>query len=118
SAPARAVLLAAGQDERPRIGLAEAQQLTDPRQLPVMLDRMLATVVNLPQKLDDVLTLAAEGRLRMKLNVPEGEHERRIRNATVAILSLLAVVIGVACLARQLATPAGALGEPNVAALL
>ena len=117
-APGQDLLAAALQDERLRIGLAEAQQLIDPRQLPVMLDKMLATVINLPQKLDDVLTLAAEGRLRMKLNVPQGEHERRIRNTTVSLLSTLAVVIGAAFLARHLAPAAGVAAERLAAVLL
>jgi predicted unusual protein kinase regulating ubiquinone biosynthesis (AarF/ABC1/UbiB family) len=102
-APATDVLLAALQDERLRVGFGTAQPLIDPRALPATLDKLLQDMVNLPQKLDEVLTLAADGRLRVKLHVPHDEHARRTRNRTVSLVSGLVVLTAVAFALRHAA---------------
>lgn len=101
-APATDALLAALQDERLRVGFGAAQPLIDPRALPATLDKLLQDMVNLPQKLDEVLTLAADGRLRVKLHVPHhDEHARRMRNRTVSLVSGLVVLTAVAFALRH-----------------
>ena len=75
-------------------------------------------MVNLPQKLDDVLTLAAEGRLRVKLHIPEATEHRQARNRTVSLVTSLVALIGVAFLVRHVAPAYGAGVERVGAALL
>jgi len=102
-APETDALLAALQEERLRVGFGTAQPLIDPRALPATLDKLLQDMVNLPQKLDEVLTLAADGRLRVKLHVPHDEHARRTRNWTVSLVSGLVVLTAVAFALRHVA---------------
>jgi predicted unusual protein kinase regulating ubiquinone biosynthesis (AarF/ABC1/UbiB family) len=107
-APEHDALLAALQDERLRLGLAEARRLFDLRALPVAMGRLLQDMVQLPQKLDDILTMAAEGRLRVKLHVPDAGESRRVRNRTVSLVASLVTLVGVAFLVRHLAPAYGA----------
>ena len=117
-APEQDTLLAALGDERWRLGLAGAQHMLDPRGLPVALDKLLKDIVHMPQKLDEVLTLAASGRLRVKLHVPDAEEGRRVRNRTVSLVASLVTLVGVAFLARHLAPAYGAGVERMGAVLL
>lgn len=95
-APDTDALLAALQEERLRIGFSTAQPLIDPRALPATLDKLLRDMVNLPQKLDEVLTMAADGRLRVKLHLPHDDEARRTRNRTVSLVSSLVVLTALA----------------------
>ena len=76
-APETDALLSALQEERLRVSFSTAQPLIDPRALPATLDKLLQDMVNLPQKIDEVLTLAADGRLRVKLHLPYDDTARR-----------------------------------------
>jgi predicted unusual protein kinase regulating ubiquinone biosynthesis (AarF/ABC1/UbiB family) len=116
-APAQDALLAALRDERTRRGVAASQQTFDPRGLPFALNRLLQDLVNVPQKLDEVLTLAATGRLRVKLHVPDAEETRRVRNRTVSLVASLVTLVGVALFVRHLA-PAYGVGVERVGAVL
>jgi ubiquinone biosynthesis protein len=110
-APGKDVLMLAFQDVRLHIGLNEAQQLLNPLSLPATLDSLLANMVNLPQKLDEVLTLAAEGRLRVKLNLPASQEQRRLRNQTVSLIAGLSVMVSLAFLFRLLVPDPGVAAE-------
>ena len=116
-APAQDALLAALRDERTRRGVAASQQTFDPRGLPFALNRLLQDLVNVPQKLDEVLTLAATGRLRVKLHVPDAEETRRVRNRTVSLVASLVTLVGVALVVRHLA-PAYGVGVERIGAVL
>src|SRR5262249_56051584 len=70
----------------------------------------------LPQRVDDVLTMAAEGRLRVKLQVPEGEAGHQTRNRTVLLVALLVALTGLASIVRQLA-PAFGVGFERLGAV-
>jgi predicted unusual protein kinase regulating ubiquinone biosynthesis (AarF/ABC1/UbiB family) len=116
-APAQDTLLAALRDERTRRGVTASQQAFDPRGLPFALNRLLQDFVNVPQKLDEVLTLAASGRLRVKLHVPDAEETRRVRNRTVSLIASLVTLVGVALFLRHLA-PVYGVGVERVGAVL
>jgi ubiquinone biosynthesis protein len=116
-APERDVLFAALQDERLRLGLADARRLIDPRALPGVTDKLLQDLVHLPQKLDEFLTMAADGRLRVKLHVPDAGEARRVRNRTVSLVASLVTLVGVSFLVRHLA-PALGPGVEQVGAVL
>jgi ubiquinone biosynthesis protein len=116
-APDTDALLSALQEERLRVSFSTAQPLIDPRALPATLDRLLQDMVNLPQKLDEVLTLAADGRLRVKLHLPHDEAARRTRNRTVSLVASLVVLTALAFTVRHV--DAGQIpGLEQVAALL
>ena len=117
-APQQDTLLTALEDERLRLGLAEARQLFDPQALPAALDKLLQDMVHLPQKLDEILTLAAEGRLRVKLHVPDAGEGRRVRNRTVSLVASLVTLVGLAFFVRHLAPAYGADVERIGAVLL
>jgi len=107
-APREDTVLDALQDWRLQQGMTEARRMLDPRQLDTTLDRLLQGLVHLPQKLDNVLTLAAEGRLRVKLQVPDGDATRRSRNRTILLVATLVALTGLASVARQFAPLLGA----------
>jgi hypothetical protein len=102
-APDTDTLLAALRDERSRLEVAGARDALDPRAFPYGLDKVLQNLVRMPQMLDEVLTLASSGRLRVKLHVPDAEEGRRVRNRTVSLVASLVTLVGVAFLVRHLA---------------
>lgn len=107
-APHDDALLGALHDERLQMGLAEARRMMDPAEVATTLDRVLQEMVRLPQKLDDVLTLAAEGRLRIKLHVPDGGAARQTRNRTTLLVASLVGLAALASVVRQFAPALGA----------
>jgi predicted unusual protein kinase regulating ubiquinone biosynthesis (AarF/ABC1/UbiB family) len=117
-APEGDALLAALRQERTRRGLAAAQPSLDPRAVPVELNQLLQALVHVPQQLDEVLTLAASGRLRLKLHVPDAEETRRVRNRTVSLVASLVTLVAVAVFLRHLAPAYGARVEQAGAVLL
>ncbi|HWF84318.1 MAG TPA: AarF/UbiB family protein [Vicinamibacterales bacterium] len=106
-APLEDPLLAALQDERLEMGLAQVRRMGDPGTVVSALDRLLQEMVQLPQRVDDVLTLAAEGRLRVKLHVPESNGSQQTHNRTVLLVALLVALTGVASIVRQFAPTFG-----------
>lgn len=100
-APDTDALLAATQEERLRVGFGSAQPFFDPRAMPAVLDKLMQDMVNLPRKLDQVLTQAADGRLRVKLHLPSDDKQRRTRNTTVSLVSALVVLTALAFALRN-----------------
>lgn len=86
-------------------GLQEARLLSSAAQMREMLslqrlgdhvDRYAAIMMAMPQKLDQMLTLASEGTPRVTLHVPETSSHRQQKNSTAvmtAMLLLLAAVV-------------------------
>ena len=83
-----------------------------------MLGTLMRDMAQLPQKLDDILSMAAEGRLRVKLHVPDAGESRRARNRTVALVASLVAQVGVAFLVRHVAPVYGDTVERVGAVLL
>lgn len=106
-APQDDAVLDAFQDVRLRRGVSNAASMLDPGSLGTRLDTALREMVTLPQKLDEVLTLAAEGRLRVKLQVPESHERRRVRNQTVLVIANLVLFAAIASLVRHVAPEYG-----------
>ena len=106
-APHEDVLLSSLQDERLQMGLTKARHILDPEAVGAMLDRLLQGMVHLPQKLDNVLTLASEGRLRVRLTVADGDDARQVRNRTILSVAVLVALTALASLARQFAPAFG-----------
>jgi hypothetical protein len=110
-APSVDPLVVALENERLRVGFAEARELFDPRTLAGSIDRLLQNIVTLPQKLDEVLTLASEGRLSVKLNVHEEPEQKRVKDRTVSLVASLVALTALAFLLRQVAPVYGAAAE-------
>ena len=106
-APDEDALLAALQDARLQIGLSEAAHLVEPAAMTARLENVLREMVTLPQKLDEVLTLAAEGRLRVKLQVPESGERRTVKQQTVMLVAQLVLLTAIASLVRHVAPAYG-----------
>jgi len=101
------VLLDALRNERLRLGLAGVQRLADPGRLADARERLLRDMVELPQKLNEFLTLAGEGRVRVELRRPDARSDPRARNSTVSLVASLVSLAGVAYLTRHLAPALG-----------
>lgn len=118
-APAEDVLLGALDAARLETGLAEAAHLVDPRAIGARFDTVLQGMVGLPQKLDEVLTLAAEGRLRVRLRVPEAEGSQRVKRQTVLLVANLVLLVALVSILRHVVPAYGpAVERLGVVALL
>jgi predicted unusual protein kinase regulating ubiquinone biosynthesis (AarF/ABC1/UbiB family) len=105
--PEEDVVLSAFQDVRLRRGMSEAATVFDPSTTGARLDAAFREMINLPQKLDEVLTLAAEGRLRVKLQVPETKSDRRVTYQTILLVANLVVFAALVSLVRHFAPAYG-----------
>jgi len=101
-APDTDALLGALEDLRLRIGVAQAGHFLDPRNLSATLEGAIQQLVELPQKLDAVLAMASEGRLRMRLQVPEADETEHVRNRTVLLVTTLVAFAGLASILRHM----------------
>lgn len=96
-------LLEALQDVRIIEMFAQFQEMTEVHKLSDNLDKYAAMMIELPQKLDDVLTLVAEGSARMKLQGTKVAEGHRGKNSSTVVISLLLVLAAVVLLSHHLA---------------
>lgn len=97
--------LAAGLDDlRLRIMVGQFRQMMSLGEIGANLDKYTAMMMGFPQKLDEVLTLAAEGGARMRLQVTDTAARRKQRNSLAIAVALLMILAAVALLAHHLAT--------------
>lgn len=83
--------------------LKQFEEMISPRQFGSNLDKYAAMMMDLPQKLDAVLALAAEGSLRLKLQEKRGSDRRKQSNALATTIALLLLLSAIAILANHLA---------------
>lgn len=88
-----------------------------PDDLRARLDMLTVNMMALPRRLDQILTLAAEGRLKINLRVPEVEARQRARNSGAAFAAVATALAAVLLIVRRLAPGAGA-GLETAAALV
>ncbi|HEX6973644.1 MAG TPA: hypothetical protein VF147_04545, partial [Vicinamibacterales bacterium] len=100
------VLMAALQSERIRLAGIEAQRLLGASS-PLALETLVADLVDLPRRLDQVLTQASEGHLRVQVQMPDDEDRRTARNRTVSLVASLVTLVAITFLARHVAPGAG-----------
>ena len=100
--PDRDALLEGLQDMRLIGGIEKFREIVDPRQLVEQMEKYGAILTELPRRLDEALTLVADGRARMKLQVPESSVHRRRKNSATIVLSLLMVLGAVALVSHRL----------------
>ena len=100
--PERDALLEGLQDMRLIGGVEKFREIVDPRQLAEQMEKYGAILTELPRRLDEALTLVADGRARMKLQVPESSIHRRRKNSSTIVLSLLMVLGALALISHRL----------------
>jgi predicted unusual protein kinase regulating ubiquinone biosynthesis (AarF/ABC1/UbiB family) len=109
-APHSDPLLAGLQGVRTIEMLAQFRDMVGLSQLSDNLDKYTAMTMGLPQRLNDVLTLIAEGSARVKLQGTGAIGNRRPQNSSAVVIALLLVLAAVTLLSHHLATSAGAGG--------
>ena len=86
-------------------GLQEARLLESVARMREMLslqrlgdhaDRYAALLMGMPQRLDQALTLASEGTVRVKLHVPEKLSQQRQKNSTAVMTAMLLLLAAIA----------------------
>ncbi len=100
-APESDPLRDAQEDLRWLAGWQELRQLTDPRQLGESLESNLASLLELPQKLDQVLSLASSDRPLFRVEMREPLATRRRRNRTTLMICLCLALATLVLLAAE-----------------
>lgn len=110
--PERDVLMDALQDVRLTAGMERLRAMISPDQLGDQLSRYALLAVDFPQRLDEVLTLAAEGDAGVRLKMPETTGRRSRENSSAKVAALLLVLAAFVLWARHPASSlAGAWGD-------
>jgi ubiquinone biosynthesis protein len=107
-APATDALRAALYSERLRLGLTEAKQMFDAGAFPSAFDALARDLIQIPQKLDEILSKAASGQIRIKAEIPEDGDRRQARNRTVSLVASLVALVAVTFLVRHMSPAYGA----------
>ena len=89
-------------------GLALFRQMIDRRQLEEQTEKYAAMMLDLPQRLDEMLTLAATGSARLKLQLPDSAKKRRQENSATVATALTLVFLAVLLLSHHVASSVAA----------
>jgi ubiquinone biosynthesis protein len=100
-APEYASMTEGLRDVRLMASLAELRRMIRPRQLGDQLDKYAMMMTELPQRLDEALTLASDGNAQMKVHLSEPVRQRRQKNRSAAVTALLLVLAAVALLSHR-----------------
>jgi ubiquinone biosynthesis protein len=100
-APDYAPLTEGLHDVRLMASLAELRGLIGLRQLGEQMDKYAMMMTELPQRLDEVLTLASGGNAQVKVHISEPADQRRQKNRSAAVTALLLVLAAVALLSHH-----------------
>jgi ubiquinone biosynthesis protein len=102
--------------ERARLaaGLGDVMRLFDREEMREVLGAYAAALLSMPQRLNEVLTLAAEGRATVKLEMVDPPEERRRKDSSTAALVALLAMVAVVLLAQHIAASVGGLFGPWV----
>ena len=101
-APNRDALFEGLQDMRFVGGVEKLRDMVDPRHLGEQVEKYGTILTELPRRLDQVLTLVADGRARLNLQIPESAQHRRQKNSSATVVSLLVVLGAVALISHRL----------------
>lgn len=105
------------EEERLRLAFTEAERLLEPRTA-AKLETLVPDVLDLPRRLDEILTRAADGKLRVKVHVPDTDDRREARNRTISFVASLVTLVALTFLVRHLSPAFGANMEPLGAVLV
>ncbi|HEU4386685.1 MAG TPA: AarF/UbiB family protein [Blastocatellia bacterium] len=102
--PGRDSLVQALENLRVLAALAQFQEVISPHQLMGNFDKYAAMMVELPGRLDEALTLLADGTALLKLQVMRAVGPKRRNSDTAVVIALLLAIASVAWLFHRLAT--------------
>jgi hypothetical protein len=102
-APGHDALQEALQEVRLIEGVERFRAMVGPDQFGAQVSRYAEMVVDLPQRLDDVLSLASAGDPRVSLQVKETSGQRRRRNSSARVTALLLALASVALVTQRFA---------------
>jgi predicted unusual protein kinase regulating ubiquinone biosynthesis (AarF/ABC1/UbiB family) len=105
-APRRNSLLDGLQEVRTIAMFAQFREMMRLNQLSDNLDKYATMMMELPQQLDHVLTLAAESNLRLKPQATRAAGDHRQKNSSAVVIALLLVVVAVVLVSHHLAASA------------
>jgi hypothetical protein len=88
-------------DLRLLAGLDEFRDMMNPS---VAIDKYSALIVDLPQHLDEALSLAVHGKLQTKPEQTDAIHHRRLKNSSAVTMALLLLLVALPLLSQRLAT--------------
>jgi ubiquinone biosynthesis protein len=91
-------------DLRLLTGLTQFSKMMSRRHVADQLDRYAATIVDLPQSLDEALTFASEGRARVNLRSTDAADHRRARTSSAVVAALLLFLAAVVLLSHYIGT--------------
>ncbi len=107
-APGRDPLMEGLQDLRFNTMFAEFREMVSLDQLGGNLDKYAAMMTELPQKLDAVLTLVAEGHTRFEYEKRERTEHRSRKNSSATMIALLLLLMSVVLLSHYISASADA----------
>lgn len=96
-------LLEGLQDARLQESLARVREMFSLRQLGDQSDRYASMMMGLPGRLDEMLTLASEGGMRLKVRAPDSPSGRSRQNSSTAVTALLLLLAGAVVLLPRVA---------------
>ncbi|HEY3568891.1 MAG TPA: AarF/UbiB family protein [Thermoanaerobaculia bacterium] len=99
-------------------GLGDVARMLDGDAMKQALGTYAAAMMAMPQRLNELLTLAAEGRASIKLEMVEPPSERRRRDSSTAALAAVLAMVAVILIAHHLAGILGPWAERIAAVLL
>lgn len=100
-APGHDALQEAVQEVRLVEGVERFRAMLGPNQFGAQVSRYAEVVVDLPQRLDEVLSLASAGDPRVSLQVKETSEQRRRRNSSARVTALLLALASVALVTQR-----------------
>jgi predicted unusual protein kinase regulating ubiquinone biosynthesis (AarF/ABC1/UbiB family) len=106
--PGRDPLMEGLQDLRFNAVFAEFRDMVSLGRLGDGLDKYAAVMTELPQRLNDALTIAIEGHARLKCGEIERIKDRSRKNSSTTVIALLLLLMSVALLSHHMSTSAGA----------
>lgn len=106
-APDYASLTEGLRDVRLMAGMAEMREMIGPQQLGEQMDKYAVMMTELPQRLDEVLTLASGGSAQVKVRISEPAEQRRQKNRSAAMTALLLILASLALLSHYIISGAG-----------
>ncbi|OLE53188.1 MAG: hypothetical protein AUG51_14440 [Acidobacteria bacterium 13_1_20CM_3_53_8] len=106
-APDYAAVTEALRDVRLMASLTELRGMISLRQLGDQMDKYAVMMTELPQRIDEVLTLASGGNAQLKIHISEPDSHRGRKNRSAAVTALLLVLAAIALLSHNITTSAG-----------
>ena len=117
-APGRDPLREGLEAARLAAGLSDVTRLFTRESAKEVLGGYTAALLAMPQRFNELLTLAAEGRANIRLEMVEPPSERRRRDFSIAALAAVLAMVAVILLAHHLAGALGSWAERIGAVLL